>query len=74
MGYGFGLRVGTAAWGEKAIAHGGQSLTGHVAELHWYPEHKVAVALLYNVFPYVPGISDLVPRIVLGVPLPEKKP
>jgi CubicO group peptidase (beta-lactamase class C family) len=70
VSYGFGLSVATAAWGHKAIVHGGQSLTGHTAELNWCPEHKVAVALLYNAGPRVPGVSDLIPRIVLGVPLP----
>jgi CubicO group peptidase (beta-lactamase class C family) len=70
--YGLGLYVRPAQWGDKAIVHGGQALTGHVAELHWYPEHKLAVALLYNSVPRVPGVSDLIPRIVLGVPLPEK--
>jgi len=68
--YGFGLSVGPAAWGQMAIVHGGQSLTGHAAELNWYPQHSLAVALLYNAFPRVAGISDLIPRIVLGVPLP----
>jgi CubicO group peptidase (beta-lactamase class C family) len=71
--YGLGLYVRPAQWGDKAIVHGGQALTGHVAELHWYPDHKLAVALLYNALPRVPGVSDLIPRIVLGVPLPEKK-
>ncbi|CAN5864526.1 hypothetical protein BH18ACI5_BH18ACI5_18520 [soil metagenome] len=60
--------------GAQAIVHGGQSLTGHTAELHWYPEHKLAVALLYNAGPRVPDVSDLIPRMVLGVPLPERKP
>jgi CubicO group peptidase (beta-lactamase class C family) len=70
--YGFGLSVSPAQWGARAISHGGQSLTGHVAELAWYPEHKLAVALLYNTYPRQSGISDLVPRLVLGVPLPPK--
>lgn len=73
-GYGFGLSVNPAPWGDAAIVHGGQSLTGHTAELHWYPEQRVAVALLYNSGPRVPGVSDLVPRIVLGVPLAERSP
>lgn len=71
--YGFGLYVRPAEWGDKGIVHGGQALTGHVAELHWYPEHKLAVALLYNALPRVPNVSDLIPRIILGVQLPEKK-
>jgi CubicO group peptidase (beta-lactamase class C family) len=70
--YGFGLYVRPSQWGDQAMVHGGQALTGHVAELHWYPEHKLAVALLYNSVPRVPGVSDLIPRIALGVPLPEK--
>ena len=72
--YGFGLYVRPAQWGDKAIVHGGQALTGHVSELHWYPEHKLAVALLYNSVPRVPNVADLIPRLVLGVPLPERKP
>lgn len=31
--YGFGLDLNPAAWGASAMTHGGQSLTGHVAEL-----------------------------------------
>ena len=54
--------------------HGGGSLTGSIAEVHWYPEHSVATALLYNVFPRVPGVSDAIPRVVFGVPLPGKTP
>lgn len=65
--YGFGLVVGPASWGPMAIVHGGQSLTGHVAELNWYPEHSLAVALLYNALPRVAGVAEVVPRIVLGV-------
>jgi hypothetical protein len=72
--YGFGLDVSPAPWGDKEIAHGGGSLTGSIAEVHWYPEHAVATALLYNVFPRVPNVSDLIPRVVLGVPLPQKAP
>ena len=68
--YGFGLDVSPAQWGHKAIAHGGGSLTGHITEVHWYPEHSVATALQYNVFPRVPGVSDVIPRIVFGVPPP----
>jgi D-alanyl-D-alanine carboxypeptidase len=71
-GYGFGLDVTAMRWGPKAISHGGQSITGHIAELYWFPEHALAVAMLYNVFPRVSGIADLIPRIVLGAPLPEK--
>ncbi len=69
--YGFGLDVGPAAWGDMAFDHGGQSLTGHTAELQWYPQHSLAVALLYNAYPRVPRVSD-VPRIVLRVPIPVK--
>ncbi|HEX6083355.1 MAG TPA: serine hydrolase domain-containing protein [Thermoanaerobaculia bacterium] len=71
--YGFGLYVRPSQWGQKAMVHGGQALTGHVAELHWYPEARLAVALLYNALPRVPNVADLIPRIVLGVPLPDKK-
>lgn len=71
--YGFGLVVGNAPWGHKQIAHGGGSLTGHITEVHWYPEQSLATALMYNVFPRVAGVSDAVPRVVFGVPLPEKK-
>ena len=70
--YGFGLSLHPAPWGDKAIFHGGASLTGSVAEVHWYPERSVATALLYNVFPRVPGVSDAVPRVVFGVPLAGK--
>lgn len=37
------------------------------------PAASLAVALLYNVAPRVPGVSDHVPRIVLGVPLTPPK-
>jgi len=70
--YGFGLYVRPAPWGDMAIVGGGQALSGHTAELHWYPGHSLAVAVLYNAAPRVPGVADLIPRIVLGVPLPEK--
>jgi CubicO group peptidase (beta-lactamase class C family) len=72
--YGFGLSVNPAAWGDETIFHGGGSLTGNIAEVHWFPEHSVATALLYNVFPRVPGVSDVIPRIVFGVPLAGKAP
>ena len=72
--YGFGLDVNPAPWGHKEIAHGGGSVTGHIAEVHWYPEHAVATALLYNVFPRVPAVSDIIPRVVFGVPLQKKPP
>ena len=70
--YGFGLYVRPAQWGDMAIVGGGQALSGHTAELHWYPGQSLAVALLYNAAPRVPGVADLIPRLVLGVPLPEK--
>ena len=70
--YGLGVYVRPAAWGDKAIVGGGVTTNGFVAELHWYPEKATATAMLYNVAPRVPGISDLIPRIVLGVPLAEK--
>ena len=54
------------------LTHGGQTTNGHVSELQWYPKESVAYSLLYNAAPRVPGASDLIPRIVLGVPLPEK--
>ena len=71
--YGFGLYARPAPWGDWAIVGGGQALSGHTAELQWYPGQSLAVALLYNVAPRVPGVADLIPRIVLGVPFPEKK-
>ena len=71
--YGFGLDLGAAPWGQKQIAHGGGSLTGHITEVHWYPEQSLATVLMYNVFPRVAGVSDAVPRVVFGVPLPQKK-
>jgi CubicO group peptidase (beta-lactamase class C family) len=70
--YGFGLWARPAPWGSKAIVAGGQTQNGHTAELQWYPEQSLAVALLYNVAPRLPGVADLIPRVVLGVPLPEK--
>jgi CubicO group peptidase (beta-lactamase class C family) len=72
--YGFGLYVRPAQWGDMAIVGGGQALSGHTAELHWYPGQSLAVALLYNAAPRVPGVADLIPRLVLGVPLPGKAP
>ena len=70
--YGFGLYARPAQWGDWAIVGGGQALSGHTAELHWYPKQSLAVALLYNAAPRVPGVADLIPRIVLGVPLASK--
>ena len=70
--YGFGSYVRPAPWGGITITHGGQTTNGHVSELQWYPKESVAYSLLYNAAPRVPGVSDLIPRIVLGVPLPEK--
>lgn len=71
--YGFGLSVGPAAWGDMAIVHDGQARgAAHTAELHWYPQHALAVAVLSNGFPLAPplkGASAVVSRIVLGVPL-----
>jgi D-alanyl-D-alanine carboxypeptidase len=71
--YGFGVYSRPAPWGDMAIVGGGQALSGHTAELHWYPAQSLAVALLYNAAPRVPGVADLVPRIVLGVPLAAPK-
>lgn len=68
--YGLGQYVRPAPWGGMVVTHGGQSQTGHTAELQWYVDHKMAYAMLYNAAPRVPGISDLIPRVVLGVPLP----
>ena len=67
--YGLGLYVRPRAWGDKAIVGGGVTTNGHVAELQWYPEKAIATATLYNAAPRVPGASDLIPRVVLGVPL-----
>jgi CubicO group peptidase (beta-lactamase class C family) len=71
--YGLGQYVRPAPWGGMVVTHGGQSQTGHTAELQWYVDSKMAYAMLYNAGPRVPGISDLVPRVVLGVPLPSGK-
>ena len=68
--YGFGLSVKKSAWGAPVITHDAQSLTGHSADLHWYPQQSLAVALLYSAYPRVPEAADLVPRLVLDVPLP----
>ena len=70
--YGLGVYVRPRPWGDKAIVASGVSTTGFVADVHWYPEKSLATATLYNVGPRVPGVTDLVPRIVLGVPLTEK--
>lgn len=71
--YGLGLYVRPRAWGDKAIVGGGVTTNGFVAELHWYPEKATATAMLYNVAPRVPGVADLLPRLVLGVPLPAPR-
>ena len=70
--YGLGVYVRPRPWGDKAIVASGVSTTGFVADVHWYPEKAVATATLYNVGPRVPDVTDLVPRIVLGVPRAEK--
>jgi D-alanyl-D-alanine carboxypeptidase len=70
--YGLGLYVRPRAWGDNAIVGGGVTQNGFVAELQWYPEKVTATAVLYNVGPRVPGVSDLIPRIVLRVPPAEK--
>jgi D-alanyl-D-alanine carboxypeptidase len=69
--YGFGSYVRPAPWGGLTITHGGQTTNGHVSELQWYPKESVAYAMLYNAAPRVPGVADLVPRLVLGVPMPK---
>ncbi|MBA3640955.1 MAG: serine hydrolase [Acidobacteria bacterium] len=71
--YGLGIAVRSAPWA-MAIAHGGQSQSGHTADLQWYPEKSLAFALLYNAAPRVPNIDALIPRVVMGMPLPAKKP
>ena len=65
--YGLGLAIRPLPGGGIAIAHGGQSQTGHTADLQWYPAKSLAFALLYNAGPRVPNIADLIPRAVLGV-------
>lgn len=70
--YGLGQYVRPAPWGGKVITHGGTSTTGHTSELQWYVDGAIAYAMLYNAGPRTPGISDLIPRVVIGVPLPEK--
>jgi D-alanyl-D-alanine carboxypeptidase len=70
--YGLGQYVRPAPWGGKVITHGGTSTTGHTSELQWYVDGSIAYAMLYNAGPRTPGISDLIPRVVMGVPLPEK--
>lgn len=70
--YGLGQYVRPAPWGGKVITHGGTSTTGHTSELQWYVDGSIAYAMLYNSGPRTPGISDLIPRLVMGVPLPEK--
>jgi len=70
--YGFGTYVRPAPWGGITITHGGVTTTGHVSELQWYPKESVAYSLLYNAAPRVPGVADLIPRLVLGVPPAEK--
>jgi D-alanyl-D-alanine carboxypeptidase len=69
--YGYGLYVRPAPWGDPAIVGGGQALSGHTGELQWYQTRSLSVALLYNAAPRVPGVADLIPRIVLGVPMPK---
>ena len=69
--YGLGQYVRPAPWGGMVVTHGGQSQTGHTSELQWYVDNRMAYAMLYNAGPRVLGISDLVPRVVLGVPLPS---
>jgi CubicO group peptidase (beta-lactamase class C family) len=66
--FGLGLWARDAAWGGRVILAGGQSQSGHTAELHWYPEKALAFALQYNAAPRVPNIVDLIPRAVMGVP------
>lgn len=70
--YGLGVYVRPRPWGDKAIVASGVSTTGFVSDVHWYPEKSLATATLYNVGPRVPGVSDLIPRLVLGVPPAEK--
>lgn len=44
----------------------------HAITIEQLLKKATATAVLYNVGPRVPGVADLVPRIVLGVPLPGK--
>ena len=71
--YGLGTYVRPAPWGDVIMTHGGQTTNGHVSEMQWYPKESVAYSLLYNAAPRAAGISDLVPRIVLGAPPAAKR-
>ena len=55
--YGFGLSMDRAPWGGPAITHGGQSVSGFVAENAWYPADSLSVTILYNVYPRVAGVG-----------------
>ena len=70
--YGFGLSLRPAVWGQKRIAHDGQSFTGHTSDVQWYPEQKLAVALLTNAGPRPAGMTEVVRQIVVNA-APEKK-
>lgn len=65
--YGLGTYVRPTPWGGITITHGGQTTNGHVSEMQWYPKESVAYVMLYNAAPRVPGVAELIPRIVLGV-------
>jgi D-alanyl-D-alanine carboxypeptidase len=70
--YGLGVYVRPRPWGDKAIVASGVSTTGFVADVHWYPDKALATATLYNAGPRLAGANDLIPKVVLGVPLAEK--
>jgi D-alanyl-D-alanine carboxypeptidase len=68
--YGFGLVRGTLA-GHPRIMHGG-GINGFAAQLAYYPEHDLAVAVLYNTDDAPPArLEVLLARAVLGLELPQ---
>jgi D-alanyl-D-alanine carboxypeptidase len=68
--YGFGLVSGSLA-GNRRIFHGG-GVNGFAAQLAYYPEHDLGIAVLYNGDASPPArLEALLARAVLGLELPE---
>jgi D-alanyl-D-alanine carboxypeptidase len=68
--YAFGLIAGALA-GNRRIFHGG-GVNGFAAQLAYYPEHDLGIAVLYNVDASPPArLEVLLARAVLGLELPS---
>jgi D-alanyl-D-alanine carboxypeptidase len=70
--YGYGLVVGSLA-GQRRVMHGG-GIRGFSAQVAYYPEHDLGIAVLFNTDDSPPALLEgLLARAVLGLELPATK-